>query len=83
MLTPQARLLHAMATLAPGLTGAMMEAAARLLPGPAGPGGDEAKPGWQQPSAVAPSLLTRLVDRAARRNNELDGRAAATYDDEG
>lgn len=71
ILTPQARLLHALNALAPGLTASMMNLAAHLLPGPAPSGGQHRQPGWASQSAAAPSFLTRLADRAALRNNEL------------
>lgn len=70
-LTFQAKTAAAVATLAPGLTARAQELANRLLPGPAGEDGREARPGWQSPSRWAPSLLTRLSDRAAVENNEL------------
>jgi NAD(P)-dependent dehydrogenase (short-subunit alcohol dehydrogenase family) len=70
-LTFQAKAAQALATLAPSLTARVQELANRLLPGPAGDEGREARPGWQHPSRWAPSLLTRLSDRAAVENNEL------------
>ncbi len=77
ILTPQARLAAAAATLAPGLTARLLEVVNRLLPSPAEDGdGQEARPGWQHASSWAPSLLTRLADEAAVENNELRGRAA-------
>lgn len=76
ILTPQARLAAAAATLAPGLTARALEIVNRLLPGPAEDGdGQEARPGWQNTSEWVPSLLTRLADEAAVENNELRGRA--------
>jgi NAD(P)-dependent dehydrogenase (short-subunit alcohol dehydrogenase family) len=76
ILTPQARLAAAAATLAPGLTARVLEVVNRLLPGPAEDGdGKEPQPGWQHSSNWAPSLLTRLSDEAAVENNELRGRA--------
>jgi NAD(P)-dependent dehydrogenase (short-subunit alcohol dehydrogenase family) len=70
-LTVQAKAAQAFATLAPNLTARAQELANRLLPDPAGDEGREARPGWQHPSRWAPSLLTRLSDRAAVENNEL------------
>jgi NAD(P)-dependent dehydrogenase (short-subunit alcohol dehydrogenase family) len=76
ILTPQARLAAAAATLAPGLAARALEVVNRLLPGPAEDGdGQEARPGWQHTSDWVPSLLTRLADEAAVENNELRGRA--------
>jgi NAD(P)-dependent dehydrogenase (short-subunit alcohol dehydrogenase family) len=71
ILTPQARLLAAAATLCPGLTSRALDLTNRLLPRPAAIGGNEALPGRETPSRWAPSILTRLSDRAAEENNEL------------
>ena len=76
ILTPQAKAAALANALAPNLTARLMELAARLLPGPAGEDGQEARPGWQTPSRWAPSALTRLADEAAVENNELRGEAA-------
>ena len=56
--------------LVPSLVARMMTVAARLLPGPAGPAGDQARRGRESESAWAPSLATTLSDRAAVLNNE-------------
>lgn len=80
ILTQQARLAAAAATLAPCLTARFLETVNRFLPGPAEDGdGHESRPGWQHSSEWAPSLLTRLADEAAVENNELRGRAAVEY----
>ena len=58
--------------LAPDLVAAFMAAAnARVLPAPTDGAGTEAHSGWQSLSALAPSTLTRMTERAARDNNEL------------
>ncbi|HXW04111.1 MAG TPA: SDR family oxidoreductase [Vicinamibacterales bacterium] len=44
---------------------------ARLLPGPAGPNGDQLKRGHESESRWAPSLATALSERAAMANNEV------------
>lgn len=76
ILTQQARLAAAAATVAPCLTARALELVNRFLPGPAENGdGDESQPGWRHSSRWAPSLLTRLSDEAAVENNELRGRA--------
>jgi len=49
-----------------------MKLANRLLPEATGPEGDRSHSGWQSLSRWAPSLLTRLTERAAMENNELD-----------
>jgi NAD(P)-dependent dehydrogenase (short-subunit alcohol dehydrogenase family) len=59
--------------LAPGLTADVLSFAERLLPGPGGIGTDS-RPGSQSGSRWSPSLLTRLGDEAAERNNEIGER---------
>ena len=48
-----------------------MKLANRVLPGATDEAGDRAHSGWQSQSAWAPSVLTRLGDRAAAANNEV------------
>jgi hypothetical protein len=48
-----------------------MQLANRVLPGATDEAGDRAHSGWQSQSAWAPSVLTRLGDRAAAANNEV------------
>lgn len=55
--------------LFPEATADILALANRLLPGPGGIGRNRAK-GKESESAVAPSILTTLSDRAAQRNNE-------------
>lgn len=57
--------------LSPRLFARVMEVAARLLPGPAGPEGDIARRGLESESKWAPSAATVLTDRAAVANNEV------------
>jgi len=47
----------------------------RMLPNLADRSGDEARTGWEAKSVLAPSLLTSLSERAAKRNNELVAKA--------
>ena len=75
--------------LAPGAGAALMSLAERLLPGPGGIGSEERR-GADSESRWSPSLLTRLGDRAAVRNNEIapatgggDGRGSATKESYG
>jgi NAD(P)-dependent dehydrogenase (short-subunit alcohol dehydrogenase family) len=56
--------------LFPGITAEMMGIVNRLLPGPGGIGTKRAK-GKESESPFAPSVLTSLSERAARRNNEI------------
>jgi len=57
--------------LMPGLTADVLGLVNRLQPGPGGIG-TERRLGRDSESALAPSVLTRSSDAAARRNNELD-----------
>ena len=77
-LTPQAKAAAIANTVVPNLTARLLELADRMLPGPNGEDGQEARPGWKSTSRWAPSVLTRLSDEAAVENNELtrDQRAA-------
>jgi hypothetical protein len=54
----------------PGLTIDILGLADRLLPGPGGVGTTNTR-GADSTSALLPSLLTRLSDRAALANNEV------------
>jgi NAD(P)-dependent dehydrogenase (short-subunit alcohol dehydrogenase family) len=48
-----------------------MRMADALLPPPSDASGDRARSGWQSLSSWAPSRLTRLTERAAMENNQL------------
>ena len=65
-----AKLASAFHGLFPGLTVDVLGLANRLLPGPGGVGTTNTK-GADSTSAISPSLLTRLSDRAALANNEV------------
>jgi NAD(P)-dependent dehydrogenase (short-subunit alcohol dehydrogenase family) len=54
----------------PGLTADIMGLVNELLPGPGGIGNQKAK-GKDSSSAISPSILTMLNDKAALRNNEM------------
>jgi NAD(P)-dependent dehydrogenase (short-subunit alcohol dehydrogenase family) len=70
VISVQALLATRFAALFPELTAALAALAARFLPGPTGPEGDQAKRGYESESAIAPSILTTLTEEAAARNNE-------------
>jgi NAD(P)-dependent dehydrogenase (short-subunit alcohol dehydrogenase family) len=70
IITPQARLIQAFNALTPGLSAAVAAFAARLLPKPVGPSGNERKSGRESRSAWAPPYLTRPADRMIERNLE-------------
>jgi NAD(P)-dependent dehydrogenase (short-subunit alcohol dehydrogenase family) len=71
VLSPQARLLWLAAALAPNAIAEAMALAARVLPPPDGDRGDERRRGRDSTTALAPSILTWMADRAAVRNNEI------------
>ena len=74
VITPQAKLLALASALLPELTASGLRLMNRLLPGPADSGaGDFSRTGRESQSPVAPSVLTRLADRAAVLNNGLNG----------
>jgi NAD(P)-dependent dehydrogenase (short-subunit alcohol dehydrogenase family) len=54
----------------PGVGAELMSATERVLPGPGGVG-TEMRRGFESESRWSPSVLTRLGDRAAARNNEM------------
>ena len=70
VITTQAVLAVKFRSLFPEATADMLALAARLLPAPGGIGRKRAK-GKDSESALAPSVLTALNDRAALRNNEV------------
>jgi NAD(P)-dependent dehydrogenase (short-subunit alcohol dehydrogenase family) len=61
--------------LFPGVATAALAVVERLLPGPGGIG-SETRRGSESESRWSPSMLTRLSDEAAARNNELTRRSA-------
>lgn len=65
-----ARVASIAAALAPGIVAQVMAAATTFLPKPTDATGNVAKAGRQTKSRWAPSVLTRLSDRAALANNE-------------
>jgi NAD(P)-dependent dehydrogenase (short-subunit alcohol dehydrogenase family) len=67
----QARLLYRLSTLLPETFSAALSLVGQLMPGPIGPEGNVSHTGWESETVWAPSLLTRLADQAAARNNEL------------
>jgi NAD(P)-dependent dehydrogenase (short-subunit alcohol dehydrogenase family) len=71
VITVQANVAVLARALAPELFQDAMAAMAGLLPGPAGPEGDTARPGSESESAWVPSKLTAPTYRAAEANNEL------------
>lgn len=70
-ISTQARALAMLNELAPAFVARATALAASLLPGPAGPIGDETRRGRESQSNWAPSFATTLGDRAAVLNNEV------------
>ncbi len=66
-----AKLLGGLNGAFPRLAAIILRTVARFLPAPTGPSGDTARPGYESTSALAPSILTTLGDKAAVRNNEI------------
>ena len=71
MLAPQGRAAALANELFPEFTANLMKTVNRFLPAPDPRDGDEVRKGWESTSSLAPSLMTRLSDRAAARNNEI------------
>ena len=65
-----AKLAVLMDAACPQTTAALMALTNRLLPRASDRGGTEQRSGWQSVSRIAPSILSRLSDRATRENNE-------------
>ncbi len=75
IITPQARLAVLADTLFPGVLAQAMRLANRLLPPPVAGEDGRAWSGWESWSPLAPSLLTRLADKAVEDANNLRGHA--------
>ncbi|HTK29667.1 MAG TPA: SDR family oxidoreductase [Vicinamibacterales bacterium] len=66
-----AKLAIAATAVMPNIVAAALALVDRVLPRPADKRGNQRRSGWQSVSAWAPSLLTRLSEGPAARNNEL------------
>jgi NAD(P)-dependent dehydrogenase (short-subunit alcohol dehydrogenase family) len=75
--TIQARLGIVASTLFPRLFARTLQFVVRLLPGPQGEEGDEARSGWESQSAFTRSPIMAPTQRAAEQNNERAGQQAA------
>jgi NAD(P)-dependent dehydrogenase (short-subunit alcohol dehydrogenase family) len=71
IVTRQARLAVMAEGLFPTLVSEALSLAARVLPGPDVPEGEEMRTGWHSRPGWLLSALTVLADRATRRNNEV------------
>jgi NAD(P)-dependent dehydrogenase (short-subunit alcohol dehydrogenase family) len=77
-ISSQAKLLTWLDALLPGVVAKTMAVTNRILPGPVGPEGNVERRGYESRPRWMPSLVTRLADRAAEKNNELPARAPAS-----
>lgn len=66
-----AKLAVLMNATCPGTTAAMMSMTNRLLPRAVDESGRESRSGWQSVSRLAPSFVSRPLDRATAENNEV------------
>jgi hypothetical protein len=71
VITPQARLLRLANSLFPNVMAESLALVNRALPKTPGHNGDRPKLGSESRSPLAASVLTRLADKAAARNNEI------------
>ncbi len=76
-ITPQASLMAIANAVLPSLVTRAMRIANALLPGPGAESPSEEHKGFESRSALSPSLLTRLSDKASDRNNETFHRRLA------
>ena len=67
----QAQLLALVNHLLPDVTARVLASVARILPGTTGAQGDQNRSGWESQTRLAPSVLTRLADRATEEYNGL------------
>ncbi|MDQ5826597.1 MAG: SDR family oxidoreductase [Chloroflexota bacterium] len=79
--TIQARMMIVASTLFPGLFAKSLQLAVRLLPGPQGEQGDEARSGWESQSGFTRSPIMAPTHRAAEQNNERNSYYAAANGD--
>lgn len=66
-----ARLAIVADAIFPSLMARLMSLMNRLLPSPGSGLGQEARSGWQSPSRWAPSVFTRLTERASAETNQV------------
>jgi NAD(P)-dependent dehydrogenase (short-subunit alcohol dehydrogenase family) len=73
VLSVPARVAAVARALVPGVTAELLARVNRLLPTSNGVEGQPGRKGEESTSALSPSMLTVLGERAARRNNEVSG----------
>lgn len=70
IISPQAKAAVLLNELFPGATAELMAGINRLLPEPDATRSQKLHTGWESQSKLAPSILTKLSDKASERNNE-------------
>jgi hypothetical protein len=71
VITLAARVAVLLNAVSPTATARLMSAVNRVLPAATALEGNATRTGWQSVSAIAPSRLTTLADRASAENNEV------------
>jgi NAD(P)-dependent dehydrogenase (short-subunit alcohol dehydrogenase family) len=71
VITLAARVAVLLNAVSPTATARLMSAVNRVLPAATALEGNATRTGWQSVSAIAPSRLTALADRASAENNEV------------
>jgi NAD(P)-dependent dehydrogenase (short-subunit alcohol dehydrogenase family) len=79
IITQAARCAVIMNAMFPNTVARAMRLVNALLPSPDLHAGLESRSGWQSMTALAPSMLTRLTDRATMENNEVPHAPAPTH----
>ena len=79
IITQAARCAVVMKAMFPNTVARAMRLVNGILPSPDLHTGFDSRSGWQSMTRLAPSMLTRLADRATRENNEVPRGAAPTH----
>jgi NAD(P)-dependent dehydrogenase (short-subunit alcohol dehydrogenase family) len=80
VITAAARAAVLFNAISPTAMARLMAAVDRMLPAPTDARGNEARTGWQSVSALAPSAVTKLADRATLENNQVPPSTASETD---
>ncbi len=79
ILTQAARCAVIMNALFPNMIARALRLVNAMLPSPDLQAGLDSRTGWQSMTPLAPSMITRLADRATTENNEVPHAAAPTH----
>jgi short-subunit dehydrogenase len=77
IITPQAKMAAMAKAVMPSFVTKVMRIANLLLPGPGPESASQERKGFESTSELSPSILTRMSDKAADRNNETFQRRLA------